>query len=78
MTSLIFNNSKLISLEDESFRSKLLKIASAMDNIIPLGRGDPDFHTPLHIVDAAKKALDNNFHHYTAPSGVEKLRESIS
>ena len=78
MTSLIFNNSKPISLEDESFRSKLLKIASTMDNVIPLGRGDPDFHTPQHIVDAAKKALDNNFHHYTPPSGVEELRESIS
>jgi len=78
MTSLIFNNSKPISVEDESFRSKLLEIASAMDNIIPLGRGDPDFHTPRHIVDAAKKALDNNLHHYTAPSGVEELRESIS
>ena len=49
-----------------------------MDNVIPLGRGDPDFHTPQHIVNAAKKALDNNFHHYTPPSGVEELRESIS
>jgi len=78
MASLIFNNSKPISLEDESFRSKLLKIASTMDNVIPLGRGDPDFHTPRHIVDAAKKALDNNLHHYTPPSGVEELRESIS
>ena len=78
MTSLIFNNSKPISLEDESFRSKLLKIANTMDNVIPLGRGDPDLHTPQHIVNAAKKALDNNFHHYTPPSGVEELRESIS
>ena len=30
-----------------------------------MGRGDPDFHTPPHIVDAAKRAIDNNEHHYT-------------
>jgi len=78
MTSLILKNSKPISLEDESFRSNLLNIASRIDNVIPLGRGDPDFHTPQHIVEAAKKALDDNLHHYTVPSGVEELREAIS
>ena len=78
MTSLILKNSKPISLEDESFRSKLLNIASTIDNVIPLGRGDPDFHTPKHIVEAAKKALDDNLHHYTSPSGIEELREAIS
>ena len=39
-----------------------------MDNVIALGRGDPDFHTPRHIVEAAKKALDENKHHYTPPT----------
>ena len=78
MTSIVFNNSKPISLEDESFRSHLLKIASTMDNVIPLGRGDPDFHTPKHIVEAAKNALDKNYHHYTPPNGVDELREAIS
>ena len=78
MTSLILKNSKPISLEDESFRSKLLNIASTIDNVIPLGRGDPDFHTPKHIVEAAKTALDDNYHHYTSPSGIEELREAIS
>ena len=72
MTSLILKNSKPISLEDESFRSKLLNIASTIDNVIPLGRGDPDFHTPKHIVEAAKKALDDNLHHYTSHSGIEE------
>ena len=66
--SVVFNKSKIISLDDESFRSELLGIASKMDDVIPLGRGDPDFHTPKHIVDAAKKALDENMHHYTPPS----------
>ncbi|MEM3408202.1 MAG: hypothetical protein QXT40_01655, partial [Candidatus Micrarchaeia archaeon] len=29
-------------------------------NIISLGPGEPDFETPKHIKEAAKKALDDN------------------
>ena len=76
--SIAFDRSKIISLDDESFRSELLGIASKMDDVIPLGRGDPDFHTPKHIVEAAKKALDENKHHYTPPSGLPELRNAIS
>jgi len=76
--SVVFDSSKIISLDDESFRSELLSIASKMDDVIPLGRGDPDFHTPKHIVEAAKKALDENKHHYTPPSGLPELRNAIS
>ena len=45
---------------------------------IALGRGDPDFHTPAHIVKAAKDALDANHHHYTGPTGIAPLREAIA
>ena len=76
--SVVYDRSKIISLDDESFRSELLGIASKMDDVIPLGRGDPDFHTPTHIVEAAKKALDENKHHYTPPSGLPELRNAIS
>ena len=76
--SVVYDRSKIISLDDESFRSELLGIASKMDDVIPLGRGDPDFHTPKHIVEAAKKALDENKHHYTPPSGLLELRNAIS
>ena len=76
--TIIFDKSKKISLDDESFRSELLSIASKIDDVIPLGRGDPDFHTPKHIVDAAKKALDDNKHHYTPPNGLPELRFAIS
>jgi len=63
--------------EDGSFRTKMLSIASGLDNVIALGRGDPDFHTPQHIVAAAKQALDENQHHYTGPTGLPQLREAI-
>lgn len=63
--------------EDGSFRTRMLKIASGLDNVIALGRGDPDFHTPAHIVEAAKQALDDNQHHYTGPTGLPQLRQAI-
>src|SRR3569833_1418029 len=64
--------------EDGSFRTKMLKIGAGMTNVIALGRGDPDFHTPQHITDAAKKAIDSNQHHYTGPTGLPQLREAIA
>jgi aminotransferase len=48
-----------------------------MDNIVPLGRGDPDFDTPPAIVKGAVKALDDGLHHYTAPAGLPELRKAV-
>jgi len=64
--------------EDGSFRTKMLKIASELDDVIALGRGDPDFHTPKHIAEAAKAAIDANQHHYTGPTGLPQLRKAIA
>ncbi|MEO1679293.1 MAG: pyridoxal phosphate-dependent aminotransferase [Pseudomonadota bacterium] len=64
--------------EDGAFRTKMLAIASGLEGVIAMGRGDPDFHTPKHIVEAAKAALDANAHHYTGPTGLPELREAIA
>jgi aspartate/methionine/tyrosine aminotransferase len=56
----------------------MLGIAAGMSDVIALGRGDSDFHTPAHIVEAAKAALDANQHHYTGPTGIPALREAIA
>ncbi len=64
--------------EDGAFRTRMLQIAAQRNDVIALGRGDPDFHTPKHIVDAAKAALDANQHHYTGPTGIAPLREAIA
>jgi aminotransferase len=64
--------------EDISVRTKLLEMAAKLPDVIALGRGDPDFHTPAHIVEAAKRAIDANEHHYTPPAGLPKLREAIA
>ncbi len=63
--------------EDGAFRSKMLAIAAGLDNVIALGRGDPDFHSPKHVSEAAKAAIDANQHHYTGPTGLPPLRAAI-
>jgi len=64
--------------EDGAFRTRMLGIAAGRTDLIALGRGDSDFHTPPHIVEAAKAALDANQHHYTGPTGILPLREAIA
>ncbi len=46
--------------------------------IINLGIGQPDFRTPEHIVEAAKKALDDGHHGYTPSNGILPLREAVA
>jgi len=46
-------------------------------NVINLSIGEPDFNTPDHIKEAAKKAIDDNFSHYTPVPGLLSLRQSI-
>ena len=47
-------------------------------DIIGLGAGEPDFDTPAHIIEAAKRALDNGETRYTAVAGTIELREAIA
>ena len=61
-----------------SFRTRMLELAAGLDDIIALGRGDPDFETPPAIVAAGTKALAGGYTHYTAPPGLVELREAIS
>jgi aminotransferase len=43
-----------------------------------MGRGDPDFDTPQHIREAAKKAIDEGATHYTPIRGTIELRRAIA
>lgn len=47
-------------------------------DIISFGIGEPDFDSPLHVKEAAKRALDSNETHYGPSAGLPKLRESIA
>ncbi|MDR1810245.1 MAG: pyridoxal phosphate-dependent aminotransferase [Prevotella sp.] len=46
-------------------------------DVINLSVGEPDFNTPQHIKDAAKKAIDDNFSFYTPVPGYLSLRKAI-
>ena len=47
-------------------------------NIINLGIGQPDFQTPLNIVEAGIKALKDGHHGYTPANGIPELREAVT
>jgi len=46
-------------------------------DVIDLSLGEPDFDTPVHIKDALKKAVDDNYSHYTPVAGYPDLREAV-
>jgi aspartate aminotransferase len=46
-------------------------------DVIDLSLGEPDFDTPQHIKEAAKKAIDDNWSHYPPVAGYADLREAI-
>ena len=65
--------------EPETLRMAKLtrELVSKGIDIISLSLGEPDFDTPKHIKDAAKKAIDENWSHYTPVAGYADLRETI-
>ncbi len=48
------------------------------EKVLSLAIGEPDFPTPAHIVEAAKKALDEGYTKYTPAPGIRELREAIA
>ena len=46
-------------------------------DVINLSVGEPDFNTPDHIKEAAKKAIDDNFSRYSPVPGYPALRNAI-
>lgn len=46
-------------------------------DVISLSIGEPDFDTPDHIKEAAKKALDEGYTKYTPVPGLMELRQAI-
>lgn len=47
-------------------------------DVINLSVGEPDFNTPAHIKEAAKRAIDENYTRYTPVAGYKELREAIA
>ena len=67
---------------EESATLKMAGLARALraagKEVISLSLGEPDFDTPDHIKEAAKKALDDGYTKYTPVPGLLELRKAIS
>ena len=61
-----------------SILAEAKKLEAQGKPMIHLGLGQPDFKTPQHIVDAAKKALDDGHHGYVLSNGILECRQSVS
>jgi len=59
-----------------SQKSSELKAAGV--DVVNLSVGEPDFDTPSHIKDAARKAIDENYTHYSPVPGYMSLRQAIA
>ncbi len=46
-------------------------------DVISFAAGEPDFPTPDHVKEAAKKAIDENKTYYTPASGIPELKELV-
>jgi aspartate aminotransferase len=57
---------------------KARELAAKGISVINLSFGEPDFQTPQHIKDAAKKAMDDGYTFYTPVSGYLDLRQAIA
>ena len=53
------------------------ELAAKGVDVISLSFGEPDFHTPEHIKEAAKTAMDQNYTYYTPVAGYPELRKAI-
>ena len=58
--------------------AKAKKLEATGKPIIYLGLGQPDFKTPKHIVEAAKKALDEGHHGYVLSNGILECRQAVT
>ena len=73
--------SSLLTRFNEPETLKMAKLGRELKakgiDITDLSLGEPDFDTPQHIKDAAKKAIDDNYSHYTPVAGYLDLRQAV-
>ena len=58
--------------------AEVVRLQAAGVSVINLTMGEPDFGTPKHIGEAAKKAINKGYTHYTPAAGILPLREAIA
>ncbi len=69
---------RAVAADGTQLRYTLMELAAQMDDIIGLGRGDPDLPTPPHIVEAANRAMREQQTGLTPVKGLPQLRSAIA
>ncbi len=67
----------LAASETLAMSQKSAELQAQGFDVINLSVGEPDFNTPEHIKEAAKKAIENNFSFYSPVPGYPALRNAI-
>ncbi|NDV79522.1 pyridoxal phosphate-dependent aminotransferase [Dysgonomonas sp. 511] len=78
MTQVSERIANLAISETLAMSQKSTELKAQGINVINLSVGEPDFFTPAHIKEAAKKAIDDNFSFYTPVPGYMSLRQAVS
>ena len=68
---------RILAVQRSPFYS-IMELAAKRGDCIYLHLGEPDFVTPKHIMEAAKKALDEGHTHYGPDRGAPELRQLIA
>lgn len=58
--------------------ARAAELRAAGEDVIGLGAGEPDFDTPQHIKEAAKRAIDQGQTKYTAVGGTPELKAAVA
>lgn len=59
--------------------AEVRKLIQGVEGVVDMGYGEPNFNTPEHIREAAKRAMDEGHTHYVLPvEGLTPLREAIA
>ncbi|MCK4240373.1 MAG: pyridoxal phosphate-dependent aminotransferase [Candidatus Atribacteria bacterium] len=70
-------NANLKKIKPSGIR-KLFDLAQEKKDLVSFGIGEPDFVTPIHIREAAKKALDEGYTRYTPNLGFPEFRKALA
>lgn len=77
MSSVSIRLASLSESETLAMSQKSNELKAQGFDVINLSVGEPDFNTPDHIKEAAKKAVDANFSFYSPVVGYPALRNAI-
>ena len=70
-------NTNLKKIKPSGIR-KLFDLAQGKKDLVSFGIGEPDFITPAHIREAAKKAMDEGYTRYTPNLGFPEFRKALA